>query len=130
MNTTTTTEPRELATGMVAVVLEALDNGTPEARKLGHELAKGRQAIAWTCPELPWVALRSPAAMQRLHVLTDALGAQAWAYAADGLTISAGDCHWLVAKLTGGALQVASADRIAAAADQSTCGRFDGYPVF
>jgi len=112
---TTTTEPRELAGGMLAVVLEALGNGTPEARKLGHELAKGHKAIAWTCPELPWLALRTTAAAAQLQLLTDALGAQAFAYAADGLHISAGDCWWLAAKLTGGALQIATAGRIAAA---------------
>ena len=118
-DTTTTTEPRELATCMLAVVLEALDNGTPEARKLGYELAKGRRVIAWTCHQLPWLALRTTAATDQLSLLTDALGAQAWAYSADGLHISAGDCYWLAAKLRGGALQIATAERTTAARDRA-----------
>jgi hypothetical protein len=113
-------DPQELHGGMLACILDALSNGTPEARKMAAEITGGRLVIAWTCPDLPWHPL---AGVERLALLTDALGAQAFAYAADGLQISAGDCYWLIAKLTGGALQITTAKQFATASDAEAARR-------
>ena len=101
---------------MLACVLDALNNGTTEARGLAAAITARQLVLAWTCPGLPWHPMAN---VGQLAALTDALGAQAFAYADAGLHVSTSDCYWLVAKLRGGALQIVTAERVAVARDRA-----------
>lgn len=92
----------------------ALIGGSDAERDLLARINRGELLICWFDA---WLAFRASGmdGCQRLALLQAALWRQAGEYEAGGLTISAGDCYWLAAKLTGGALQLATAERVAEA---------------
>jgi hypothetical protein len=120
--TTTNTLPRPLMGHYVALALEALEhhNLTPAALLQGLEA--GTLALAWSGPALPppsyckaggQIDTDTPAGDWASR-LVNALARQAGRYAYDGLDISQADCWWLIAKIRAGALQLVTADTLAA----------------
>lgn len=108
--TTTTAAAVELADCMMYHVRTALIGGNDEARELLAELNRGDVLLCWTDA---WLACRASgvAGCYRLASLIEALHNQANAYDDDGCSISAGDCYWLAAKLSGAALVLATRAR-------------------
>ncbi len=92
-------------------VRAALIRGGGDERELLAEISRGDLLLCWTDA---WLALRASgvAGCYRLSRLADALRWQAEDYEREGLHISARDCWWLAAKLTGGALQLAARARV------------------
>ena len=114
--------PRPLIGAYLAVVLEALERYHVTIEALNRGLDNGTLLLAWTCPELPAPNYCRPGgeidrdtpAGQWAERMVCALARQAGGYAAEGLDISACDCWWLIAKIRAGALQLVSADTLAA----------------
>lgn len=103
-------DPRKLHECLMEAIFDALGNGSTEAQNLLKEILSDRVAIVWTCPNLPFAT--ASLKDNRLNIITDALGYQAFLYMDAGLHVSSADCHWLIAKLTGGSLQVVTAKRL------------------
>lgn len=120
--TTQNTLPRPLIGAYVALALEALEefNRTPAALLQG--LNTGTLLLTWSGPCLPPPSYcRAGGAIDTdtpagdwAERLISALIDQAHRYGAQGLDISACDCWWLIAKVRAGALQLVSADTLAA----------------
>jgi hypothetical protein len=92
-------------------VRTALARGGGDERQLLAQIEAGQLLLCWSDP---WLAFRASgmAGAVLLNRLVDALRWQAEDYDRDGLNISARDCLWLAAKLTGGALQLATLARV------------------
>ena len=122
MNTTDTTTPRPLMGCYLAVVLEALEGHNLVPAALLRGLDNGTLLLAWSGPALPPPSYcQSGGQIDTLTTAGDwasrivsALARQAGRYAYDGLDISQSDCWWLIAKIRAGALQLVSADLMAA----------------
>jgi hypothetical protein len=96
---------------MLDHVRAALIRGGGSDRVLLAELNRGEWLLCWTDA---WLALRASGVpgCYKLATLADALRWQAEDYDRESLSISARDCYWLAAKLTGGALQLATRARV------------------
>lgn len=120
--TTKNTLPRPLMGAYVALVLEALDGYHVKIEPLSRGLEDGTLQLAWSGPLLPPPNYcgaggnidRDTPAGQWAERMVGALARQAGGYAFQGLDISARDCWWLIAKIRAGALQLVSADTLAA----------------
>jgi len=111
---------RELHSCYLDLVRFALIGGSDAERDLLARINRGELLICWIDAWLPFTASSSYAERDLLALLqaalwraTDLLGRQAGDYQSGGLTMGAGDCYWLAAKLTNGALQLATAARVA-----------------
>lgn len=101
----------ELHACYLDTIRAALIGGTDEQREILAQINRGELVLCWSDP---WLAFRASgsAGCIRLGALFAALQRQADAYDADGMNISASDCHWLAAKLTAGALVLATRARV------------------
>jgi hypothetical protein len=106
----------------VAVVLEALEAHNLTPAPLLQGLENGTLLLAWSGLALPppsycqsggQIDTYTPAGDWASRIVS-ALARQAGRYAYDGLDISQSDCWWLIAKIRAGALQLVSADLMAA----------------
>ena len=101
----------ELHNCHLETVHAALFKGAGNERRLLRDLDSRDRLLCWTDPYLPFSG-SAVAGCHRTATLISALRWLAEDYNDEGLTISARDCDWLVAKLTGGALQLVTADRV------------------
>jgi hypothetical protein len=119
----TTPEPiaaAELGPAMLDHVRAALIRGGGDEHELLAQINRGELFLCWTdC----WLGLRARIAGLQQSRLCDALRWQAEDYTRDGLHISARDCDWLAAKLTGGALQLVTAAHVSQAREAQAAQR-------
>jgi hypothetical protein len=119
------TEPiaaQELAGCYLDHVRSGLIVGSEEARDLLGQINRGDLLICWSDP---WLAFRASGmdGCARLALLVAALRTEADRDDREGLHISARDCHWLIAKLNGGALQIATRARVDSAREAQAAQR-------
>lgn len=116
------TLPRPLMGHYVGLAIEALErhNLTPAALLRG--LQNGTLQIVWSGPALPPPSYcraggqidTDTIAGDWASRLVNALARDAGNYGAVGFDLTASDCWWLIAKVRAGALQVVTADTLAA----------------
>ena len=101
----------ELHSCYMDTIRAALARGGGDERGLLAQIEAGELLVCWSDP---WLAFRASgmAGAVLLNRLVDALRWQAEDYEREGMHISARDCYWLAAKLTGGALQLVSRARV------------------
>jgi hypothetical protein len=97
---------------MLDHVRAALIGGGGDERELLAQINRGELFLCWTDS---WLGLRARIAGSQESRLCDALRWQAEDYTRNGLHISARDCDWLAAKLTGGAVQLVTAAHVSQA---------------
>ena len=112
-------------------VRASLIGGCADARDLLAQINRGELLVcwsdAWLAPPARHERRKSSGvavAGARCSLLASALRQQADAYEMEDCRCSAADCYWLASKLSSGAVQVASRDRVAnarqTAAEQRT----------
>ena len=116
------TLPRPLMGHYVGLAIEALErhNLTPAALLRG--LQNGTLQIVWSGPALPPPSYcraggqidTDTIAGDWASRLVNALARDAGTYGAVGFDLTASDCWWVIAKVRAGALQVVTADTLAA----------------
>lgn len=87
----------------LAVAHEAVENWDHPDRPHIEHLITGKQTAIWLTPEMQHLRGTDSRATTSLLL---ALARQAGRYDAEGLTISAGDCYYLMAKIRGECIKV------------------------